>query len=75
MVWYIIHTVVTLLWDGIRLSGLSVDDKTIEILVLRQQLLILRRHQKRGPSIILISLLEPLFRFGHSQAWAACLDF
>ncbi len=73
MVWYIIHAVVTLLWDSIRLSGMSVDDKTIEVLVLRQQLLIMRWHQKHGPSIsqgekfILLTLLEPIFRFGHSQ--------
>jgi len=30
---------------------MSADDKTIEVLLLRQQVLILRRHQKRGPSI------------------------
>ena len=46
MVWYIIHVVVTLLWDGVRLSRMSADDETIEVLLLRQQALILRRHQK-----------------------------
>ena len=73
MVWYILHVVVTLLWDGLRLSRLSADDKTIEVLLLRQQLLILRRHQKRGPSIsqgekfILLSLLELMYRLGRAQ--------
>ncbi len=73
MVWYIIHVVVRLVWDCIRLSRMSADDKTIEVLLLRQQLLILRRHQKRGPSIsqseklILISLVEPMCRFGRAQ--------
>lgn len=70
MVWYIILVVATLLWNGIRLSRMSVDDKTIEVLVLRQQVLILRRHQTRRPSIrqgekfILITLLEPMCRLG-----------
>ena len=73
MVWYIIHVVATLLWDGVRLSRLSADDKTIEVLVLRQQVLMLRRHQKRGPSIsqgeklILITLAEHVCRFGRAQ--------
>jgi hypothetical protein len=73
MVWYIFHVVVALLWDVIRLSRLSADDKTIEVLLLHQQLLILRRHQKRGPSIsqaekfMLITLLEPVCRFGRAQ--------
>jgi hypothetical protein len=70
MVWYIIYIVLTLLWDGLRLSRLSADDKTIEMLFLRQQLLILRRRQKRGPSIsqgeklVLITLLEPCAALG-----------
>jgi len=52
---------------------MAADDKTIEVLLLRQQLLILRRHQKRGPSIsqgekfILLSLLEPMYRLGRAQ--------
>jgi putative transposase len=73
MVWYIFHVVVALLWDVVRRSRLSADDKTIEVLVLRQQVLILRRHQKRRPSIsqaekfMLITLLEPVCRFGRAQ--------
>lgn len=45
---------------------MSPDEKTLGLLVLRQQLLILRRHQKRGPSInsgeklILLTLLDRL---------------
>ena len=52
---------------------MSADDKTIEVLLLRQQLLIMRRHQKRGPSIsqgekfILITLVEGVCCVGHAQ--------
>jgi hypothetical protein len=73
MIWYLIHVVVTLLWDGLRLSRMSADDKAIEVLLLRQQVLILRRHQKRGPSIsqgeklILLSLVEGVCRLGRAQ--------
>ena len=73
MIWHMIHAAVTLLWDSIRLSKMTVDDKTIEVLLLRQQLLILRRHQKRGPSIsqgeklMLISLVEWVCRYEQSQ--------
>jgi hypothetical protein len=42
MVWYFLHLLATLLWDAMRLSRLSPDEKTLELLVLRQQLLILR---------------------------------
>ena len=51
MIWFLIRQVASLLWDGLRFSRLSPDSKTLELLLLRQQLLILRRHQKRGPSI------------------------
>jgi len=50
-----------------------VDDKTIEVLLLRQQLLILRRQQRPGPSIsqgekfMLLTLLEPMCRFACAQ--------
>jgi hypothetical protein len=70
VVWYTIYVIVTLVWDGIRLSRMSADDKTIEVLILRQQLLTLRRHHKGGPSIslaeklVLISLVEHMCRFG-----------
>jgi putative transposase len=66
MVWYFVHLVVSLLWDGLRFSRLSPDDKTLELLLLRQQVLILRRHQKRGPTLmrrekfILLTLVEHL---------------
>jgi transposase InsO family protein len=64
MVWHFIYLVVHLLWDSFRFSRLSPDDKTLELLLLRQQLLILRRHQKRGPIIspteklMLLTLIE-----------------
>src|SRR6266545_83521 len=52
---------------------MSPDSKTLELLLLRQQLLILRRHQKRGPSIthdekfILLTLIEQVRRFANLQ--------
>ena len=61
---YFVHVLAALVWDAIRLSRLSPDDKTLELLVLRQQLHILPHHQKRRPSIssseklILLSLLD-----------------
>jgi putative transposase len=66
MIWHFIYLVVHLLWDCFRFSRLAPDDKTLELLLLRQQLLILRRHQKRGPTItrteklMLLTLLERL---------------
>jgi hypothetical protein len=32
MVWYLLHMMVTVLWDALRLSQLSPDDKTLELL-------------------------------------------
>lgn len=55
-----------LLWDSLRFSRLAPDDKTIELLLLRQQFVIVRRHQKRGPTIppteklLLLTLVEQL---------------
>jgi hypothetical protein len=51
MSWHFIYLVVHLLWDCFRFSRLAPDDNTLELLLLRQQRLILRRHQKRGPTI------------------------
>jgi putative transposase len=73
MGWYIVHVVATLLWDVIGLSRLSPDEKTLELLVLRHQLLLLRRHQKRGPSIscgeklILLTLVDQLCGLGKAS--------
>jgi putative transposase len=73
MVWYILHQVVSLLWHSFRISRLSPDDKTLELLLLRQQLLILRRCQKRGPAIsrskklILLTLIDRLHHFADLQ--------
>jgi hypothetical protein len=52
MVWYIIHKVTSLLWDSLRISCLSPDHKTLKLLILHQEILILRRHQKRVLSIM-----------------------
>jgi putative transposase len=66
MVWYLIHLISHLLWDSLRFTPLAPDEKTMELLLLRQQLLILRRHQPRGPIIahsekfILLTLIEQL---------------
>ena len=51
MIWYLVLLVASLFWDSLRFSHLSPDDKTLELLLLRQQVLILRRHQKRGPPV------------------------
>ncbi len=55
------------------LQSLSPDDKTLELLLLRQQVLILRRHQKRGPSVtrseklILLTLVAQFRQFADLQ--------
>ena len=73
MFWYYVHMLVMLVWDGLCLSRMSAHEKTIEVLLLRQQLLILRRHQKRGPSLnhteqlVLISPVENVCHLGHAQ--------
>src|SRR4051794_28504018 len=73
MIWYRIHLVASLFWDSLRFSRLSPDDKTLELLLLRQQVLILRRHQKRGPSvtrgekIILLTLVAQFRQFADLQ--------
>ncbi len=65
MIWHLIHLVVTLLWDSLRFSRLSPDNKTIELLLLRQQ--------KRGPTItcseklVLLTLVEQLHQFADLQ--------
>src|SRR5687768_3907541 len=66
MIWHFSYLVVHLLWDSLRFSRLAPDAKTVELLLLRQQLLTVRRHQKRGPTItrteklLLLSLVEQL---------------
>jgi putative transposase len=78
MVWYLLHAMVTLLWDAIRFSQLSPDDKTLELLFLRQQLIILRRHHKRGPALcnsekfLLLTLVDPIL--GMRKAGKARLE-
>ena len=73
MIWYLVHLVVSLFWDTLRFSRLSPDDKTLELLLLRQQVLILRRHQIRGPSVtrseklILLTLVAQFRHFADLQ--------
>lgn len=51
MVWYSISIVVGLLLDVFSLIWMSADAKDMEILLLRQQVMLVRRKQKRGPRI------------------------
>ena len=73
MIWYLVHLTVSLFWDSLRFSRLSPDDKTLELLLLSQQVLILRRHQKRGPTVtrseklILLTLIDQLRHFADLQ--------
>lgn len=66
MIWHFVYLVAHLLWDSFRFSRLTPDAKTLELMLLRQQILILRRHQKRGPTItrteklMLLTLIEQL---------------
>lgn len=66
MIWHFICLVAHLLWDSFRFGRLTPDAKTLELLLLCQQILILRRHQKRGPTItcteklMLLTLIEQL---------------
>lgn len=63
----------SLLWDSLRFSRLSPDDKILELLLLRQQVLILRRHQKRCPTVtrseklILLTLVAQFRHFADLQ--------
>ena len=51
MVWYGIAIVASLLFDILQLVRMSVEEKDLEILLLKQQLMIVCRKQKRGPNI------------------------
>jgi putative transposase len=84
MIWHFIYLVAHLLWDSFRFSRLTPDDKTLERLLLRQQILILRRHQKRGPTItlteklMLLTLIEqfrPLIELPKAQLEQLILIF
>jgi putative transposase len=57
MFWFRLHILVSLLLDLVHLFRLTADEKNLEILFLRQQLAVIRRRQKRGPSL---SCLEKL---------------
>jgi putative transposase len=57
MFWFRLHILVSLLLDLVHLFSLTADEKDLEILFLRQQLAVIRRRQKRGPSL---SCLEKL---------------
>ena len=66
MVWYVVSVLTSLIFDVFRLVRMTPDEKDMEILLLRQQLMIVRRKQKRGPNIsqfekvMLITLFTPL---------------
>lgn len=52
-----LHVMLTLFRDGVSLSRLSLDNKKSELLILRQQMLLLRRHQKCRSSIASVEKL------------------
>ena len=45
--WYALLQVIVLIFDVLQLSARSAYDKDLEILILRRQLAILQRHNKR----------------------------
>jgi hypothetical protein len=64
-----IYLVVHLLWDSLHFSRLAPDDKTVELLLLRQQLLIVRRHQKRGLAISRTEKLLVVIHLARENRW------
>lgn len=51
MVWYVVTVLASLIFNVYRLAMMPLDDKDLEILLLRQQLMLVRRKQNRGPYI------------------------
>ena len=43
MVWYIVSVVASMVFDILRLAKMSTDEKDLETLLLRQQLMIVQR--------------------------------
>ena len=72
MGWYMISILASLMFDMFRLVRMASDEKDMEILLLRQQLMIVRRKQKRDPNItrfekvMLITLLTRLSKVNRS---------
>lgn len=69
MIWHFIYFVVHLFRESLRFSRLASDDKIVELLRLRQQLLMVLHHQKCGLTItrteepLLWALVEQLRPF------------
>ena len=51
MVWSVVSVLTSLIFDVFRLARMAPDEKDMEILLLRQQLMIVRRKQIGGPNI------------------------
>jgi hypothetical protein len=51
MFWYSLHQLTAFLLDVLHVVRQPLDQKDLEILFLRQQLAVVRRRQKRGPSL------------------------
>jgi putative transposase len=51
MAWHVISVWTSMIFDIFRLVRMPPDEKDVEILLLRQQLMIVRRKQNRGPNI------------------------
>ena len=73
MVWYVVSILASLVFDVFRLIRMSPDEKDVEILLLRQQLMMIRRRQKRGPNssrvekVMLITLFTRLYEVKRSS--------
>ena len=51
MFWYSLHQLIAFLLDILRVVWQPLDQKDLEILFLRQQLAVVRRRQKRAPTL------------------------
>src|SRR4051812_41763152 len=70
MFWCSLHLLLVFLLDLIHVIRLPIDEKDLEILFLRQQLAVVRRRQKRAPTLsrfeklLFVTLLTQLKRTG-----------
>ena len=78
MVWYGVSVLTTIMFDVFGLTRIAPDEKEVEILLLRQQLMIVRHKQKRGLNIskfekvMLITLFNRLTEVKRSAR--ACIE-
>jgi hypothetical protein len=66
MRWYVLAVLMGAILDVLRILRMTGEEKDLEILLLRQQLMIVRRKQQRGPTVtrleklILVQLVRRL---------------